>query len=253
MRRRRRRRRRRRTEEINETHDEVWFRRRRRFLRACFHRARAHRHCDVLQSTRPQRRPSRPKWLCGWLSHACSVGRRQSGSLVREGDTLSHATKTRATTGRVMEDDQELNEALVDAARYGEMDEVRDFLTRGARADAGDGLLYAAANGHEEIVQVLLEFGADVNKANVQGSTALHWACLNGHVSIVQLLIDKGGNASACNQAGRTPLDEAMHNNREECVKVIMESDAGGEDEEFEFEEVDGDDAGDVDSDEEEE
>jgi len=35
-------------------------------------------------------------------------------------------------------------------------------------------------------------------------------------------------------------------------VKVIMESDAGGEDEEFEFEEVDGDDAGDVDSDEEE-
>ena len=188
-----------------------------------------------------------------WLSHACGVGRRQSGSLVREGDALSHATQTRATTGRVMEDDQELNEALVDAARYGEMNEVHDFLTRGARADAGDGLLYAAANGHEEIVQVLLEFGADVNKANVQGSTALHWACLNGHVSIVQLLIDKGGNASACNQAGRTPLDEAMHNNREECVKVIMESDAGGEDEEFEFEEVDGDDAGDVDSDEEEE
>ena len=153
----------------------------------------------------------------------------------------------------VMEDDHELNDALVDAARYGETDEVRDALTRGARADAGDGLLYAAANGHEEIVQVLLEFGADVNKANAQGSTALHWACLNGHVSIVQLLIDKGGNASACNQAGRTPLDEAMHNNREECVKVIMESDGGEQDEDFEFEEADDDEAENVDSEGEEE
>lgn len=163
--------------------------------------------------------------------------------------------RARPQRSRAMNEEDELIQDMTDAARYGEIDDVREYLTtRGAPADGGDGLLYAAANGHEDVVHLLLEYGADVNKANAQGSTALHWACLNGHASIVQLLIDKGGNVSACNQAGRTPLDEAMHNNRDECVKVIMESDAGGEDEDFEFEEGDDEDAeDDVSSEEEEE
>ena len=71
---------------------------------------------------------------------------------------------------------EELSEALADAARYGEVDECRSYLDQGALADAYDGLLYAAANGHEEIVRLFLEYGADVNKTNEQGSTAMHWA-----------------------------------------------------------------------------
>ncbi|MDA9627145.1 ankyrin repeat domain-containing protein [bacterium] len=144
---------------------------------------------------------------------------------------------------------EELSEALADAARYGEFDECRAYLDQGALADAYDGLLFAAANGHVEIVSLFLEYGADVNKTNDQGSTAMHWACLNGHANIVQLLLDKGGSASVCNQAGRTPLDEAMHNEREECVKVIME--AEGE-QDIELEEIDEEAAEDVSTDEEE-
>lgn len=149
-----------------------------------------------------------------------------------------------------MSTEEQLSEALADAARYGEFDEARAYLDQGALADAYDGLLYAAANGHEDIVNLFLEYGADVNKTNDQGSTALHWACLNGHASIVQLLLDKGGNASICNSAGRTPLDEAMHNEREECVKILME--AEGE-QDVELEEIDEEAAEDVSTDDEEE
>ena len=151
---------------------------------------------------------------------------------------------------RVMSTEEELSEALADAARFGEFDECRSYLDQGALADAYDGLLYAAANGHEEIVNLLLEYGADVNKTNDQGSTAMHWACLNGQATIVQLLMDKGANASICNQAGRTPLDAAMHNDKEECVKVIMETEG---EQDIELEEMDEEGAEDVTTEDEEE
>jgi len=153
------------------------------------------------------------------------------------------------STLKSMSTAEELSEALADAARYGEVDECRSYLDQGALADAYDGLLYAAANGHEEIVRLFLEYGADVNKTNEQGSTAMHWACLNGHANIVQLLLDKGGSASTCNAAGRTPLDEAMHNDKEECIKVIMETEG---EEDIELEEIDEEAAEDVSTDEEE-
>ena len=71
----------------------------------------------------------------------------------------------------------------------------------------------------------------------------MHWACLNGQATIVQLLMDKGANASICNQAGRTPLDEAVHNDKEECVKVIMETEG---EQDIELEEMDEEGAEDV-------
>lgn len=177
---------------------------------------------------------------------------RVSSLTEKNADTTRFPTRRRRRRARItvaMSSEEQLSEALADAARYGEYDEARAYLDQGALADAYDGLLYAAANGHEEIVNLLLEYGADVNKTNEQGSTALHWACLNGHPGIVQLLLDKGATPKICNEAGRTALDEAMHNARDECVKILME--AEGE-EDVELEEIDEEDAEDVTTDEEE-
>ena len=52
--------------------------------------------------------------------------------------------------------------------------------------------LQAAANGHTEIVKLLVESGAPATAKNAEGSTPLHWACLNGHVEIVGYLLDQG-------------------------------------------------------------
>jgi ankyrin repeat protein len=49
-------------------------------------------------------------------------------------------------------------------------------------------LLWAAEKGHEAIVKLLLEKGADVEaKDREYGLTPLLWAALNGHEAIVKL------------------------------------------------------------------
>ena len=112
-------------------------------------------------------------------------------------------------------DTDEAAALLVDAARYGEEEEVAEGLRSGAPASAADAsgrsaLHMASANGHASVAKVLLESGADANAKNKEGSTPLHWACLNGHAEIVELLLEAGAKVSAVNESGRTPYDEAM-------------------------------------------
>jgi ankyrin repeat protein len=51
--------------------------------------------------------------------------------------------------------------------------------------------------GHTEIVQLLLEKGADVNAKNKYGRTALIYATERGYTEIVQLLLEKGADVNA--------------------------------------------------------
>lgn len=45
----------------------------------------------------------------------------------------------------------------------------------------------------QDVVQVLLAIGVDVNIKDNMGSTALQEACKNGHTHLVRLLTSKGG------------------------------------------------------------
>jgi ankyrin repeat protein len=49
-------------------------------------------------------------------------------------------------------------------------------------------LSWALKRGHEGIVKLLLEKGADANAADRAGWTPLRWATQNGHVDVVKLL-----------------------------------------------------------------
>ncbi|KAI1278295.1 hypothetical protein F5Y07DRAFT_406966 [Xylaria sp. FL0933] len=49
-------------------------------------------------------------------------------------------------------------------------------------------LSYAAANGHQSIVQLLLEKGANINTRDMNGLTPLSWARRYGHTGIIALL-----------------------------------------------------------------
>ena len=54
-----------------------------------------------------------------------------------------------------------------------------------------------------------LENGADANAPSADGTTALHWAVHNDNADLVERLIEAGANVNASNDYGATPLTEA--------------------------------------------
>lgn len=86
-------------------------------------------------------------------------------------------------------------------------------------------LLWAAENGHQEIVQLLIEKGANIESKNSRYSqTPLLWAAENGHQEIVQLLVEKGADIeSKDTSSGRTPLLWAARNGHQGIVQLLVE------------------------------
>ena len=82
----------------------------------------------------------------------------------------------------------------------GEVEGVREALGRGVDVNTRNegnewnewnmtGLMMAATEGHEEVVEVLLaQPGLDINCKDNDGSTALHWACDRGAGVVRRLL-----------------------------------------------------------------
>lgn len=87
--------------------------------------------------------------------------------------------------------DDEYSRLLL-AAQMGGLKFVRYFLIRSdPNMQAKDGktaLILAAANGHDEIVELLLEKGADPNIEDNSGKTAFMYASENDHVECVTIL-----------------------------------------------------------------
>ncbi|KAL4320230.1 hypothetical protein GQ457_18G004520 [Hibiscus cannabinus] len=121
-------------------------------------------------------------------------------------------------------------ERLVSAARDGDLQEAKALLeynprlarysTFGARNSP---LHYSAAQGHHEIVSLLLESGVDINLRNYRGQTALMQACQYGHWEVVQTLILFGANIHRADYLnGGTALHLAALNGHSRCIRLLL-------------------------------
>jgi ankyrin repeat protein len=72
-------------------------------------------------------------------------------------------------------------------------------------------LHWAAWGGHEAVVQLLMDSGADVNAKTEDGWTALHQAARGGHEAVIRLLIAGGADVNAKTEDGRTALHQAAY------------------------------------------
>ncbi|KAL8176766.1 UNVERIFIED_CONTAM: hypothetical protein K2H54_038427 [Gekko kuhli] len=77
----------------------------------------------------------------------------------------------------------------------------------------------ACIDENMEVVEFLVENGADVNQADNEGWTPLHVAASCGYIEIAQYLLDHGANIAAVNSDGDVPLDIAEADNMEALLR----------------------------------
>ncbi|KAF4825043.1 Vegetative incompatibility protein HET-E-1 [Colletotrichum siamense] len=117
---------------------------------------------------------------------------------------------------------------LAIAAFMGHYDVVDRLLSRKADINATDGscrtpLLLAARKGHDQIVQLLLQQGADTELSESKdGGTPLAFAVTCGHRQAVALLLEKGANLEAKDFEGKTPIFHAIHARRGEILQLLL-------------------------------
>lgn len=82
-------------------------------------------------------------------------------------------------------------------------------------------LIRATVLNNTQMVQLLLENKASVNKADMGGATALHIASRNGNHDIVKLLLAHGANRDLRDAGDYTPLMRAQENNNNDVVSLL--------------------------------
>jgi hypothetical protein len=114
------------------------------------------------------------------------------------------------------------------AACFGLTEMTSTLLKKGYQSGCKDTsgqtpLSWAAENGHEAVVALLLEKGAELeSKDNIYGETPLSWAAANGHEAVVALLLEKGAELESKASHGLTPLSWAARNGHEAVVKLLQ-------------------------------
>ena len=68
----------------------------------------------------------------------------------------------------------------------------------------------AARHGHAEVIKLLLEHGADVDRPDKQGVTAVQTAAENGHHECLRLLLEAGADPDGTCKANEI-IDTPLH------------------------------------------
>jgi hypothetical protein len=90
-------------------------------------------------------------------------------------------------------------------------------------------LYYAASFGLANVVRMILETEKEVELNAVGGrarATALHVATYRDHIEVVQILLDRGANPSLCNEINEAPLYWAVINGNQEMQDLLLQNGA---------------------------
>ena len=90
------------------------------------------------------------------------------------------------------------------------------------KGNAGYTALLAAAEKHPDVVQVLIDAGADVEVKDTVGRSPLHLACRSGALAAVNVLVKAGADVCVTDNKGDRCLMSAAHQGHTETVQYLV-------------------------------
>lgn len=122
----------------------------------------------------------------------------------------------------------EKGNALFKAINSNDVDKVKSLLEEGANPQQVNSfgsppLSHAASLGHNDIVEVLLDYVVDINQKDRRGHTALMTSVISGNLPLVTTLIDAGVDINAQSETGSTALLHSVLEENEKIVAYLLE------------------------------
>jgi len=114
-----------------------------------------------------------------------------------------------------------------EAAKFGSLEKVREFIEGGADVNAKDEdgytpLSIAVSGGRTDVADFLIAKGADVNAKDKEGYTPLYSAIWKDDKDMVKLFVDKGADVNVLPKNDGTPLEYAVWNNDKDMAELFI-------------------------------
>jgi ankyrin repeat protein len=128
----------------------------------------------------------------------------------------------------VDEDTPTMDTCLIVAAADGDLQlvtrllDLPETMINAQNSDGYSALGYAAPRGFYEIVNLLVERGANIDPTTTGGCTPLLSACREGNLQITRLLLSHGADASAVMTDDISVLYAAIDNDTDENIKLVI-------------------------------
>tara|TARA_R110000751_G_scaffold98096_5_gene190959 strand:+ start:60735 stop:61868 length:1134 start_codon:yes stop_codon:yes gene_type:complete len=116
---------------------------------------------------------------------------------------------------------------IIQACRYGNTEIINALLDKGADAnstieDGTSAFQLCAGSATTEDLTRMVSLGANINAQNSDGQTALMWAANFGKAENLNYLVSKGANINQQSQQGYSPLFFAIKSHNLEVVKAAI-------------------------------